>query len=114
MGFAPRLDSLAVFRPAEVTLVLRLLQPAALRFDFALLAARRLRAVALMVAIAVIGSEQLFAMVAFALGGGISSPDSKNGAGPAASSSVGAMKIGAPDKQMESLRTNLRKVFCEV
>jgi len=105
---------LAVFRPAEVSLILRLLQPAVLRFGFALPAARRLRAVALVAAITVIGSEQRLARAAFALSRGVSSPNSKNGASPAESASVGAVKNGAPSQQMESIRTNLRKVLCEV
>ena len=39
MELAPRVDTLAVVRPAEVILVVRLLQPATLTFRFALLAA---------------------------------------------------------------------------
>ena len=50
MGLSPRFDALAVFRPAEVTLILRLLEPATLRFGFTLLAAGGLRAVALVMA----------------------------------------------------------------
>jgi len=41
MALAPRLDTLAVVRPAEVILGVRFLQPATLTFRFALLKAGR-------------------------------------------------------------------------
>jgi hypothetical protein len=112
MGFSPRFDPLAVFRPAEVTLILRLLQPAALRFGFALAAAGRLRAVALVVAIAVIGSEELLAMAAFALSRGISLPDSKSGASPAESASVEAAKNRRDREANETSPNKGKKSFC--
>ena len=112
MGFAPRLDALAVFRPAEVTVVLRLLQPAALRVGFALPAACGLRAVALVVAIAVIGSEQLLAMAAFALSRGISLPDSKNGASSTESSSTDGVESRHGRNANEASPNKLKKSFC--
>ena len=67
IAFAPVFDTLAVFRAAEVILVLRFLLPAALTLRFALFAASRLGAVALMTQIAMIRLIELFAAKAFAL-----------------------------------------------
>ena len=112
MGFAPRSDPLAVFRPAEVTFILRLLQPAALRVGFALPAAGRLGAVALVVTITIIGSEQLLAMAALALSRGISLPDSKNRARPSESSSMGAVKNQRAKQANEINPNKMKKSFC--
>jgi hypothetical protein len=60
--------------PAEMALILRFLQPATLRFGFTLPAASGLRAVTLVVAIAGIGSKELFAMAALAFGGAFHRP----------------------------------------
>jgi hypothetical protein len=68
MAFAPVFDTLAVFRASEVILVRSFLLPAALTLGFALLAAARLGAVALMPEIAVIGMKEFFAAEALALG----------------------------------------------
>ena len=68
MAFAPVLDTLAVFRTPEVVLVLRSLLPAVLTLRFALFAAGRLRAVALMTQIAMIGAIELLAAKALAPG----------------------------------------------
>jgi len=68
MAFAPVFDTLAVFRALEVILVRWFLLPAALTLSFALLAAPRLGAVALMPEIAVIGMKKFFAAEALALG----------------------------------------------
>jgi hypothetical protein len=61
MVFAPVLDPLTIFRVAKVILVLRSLQPPQLAPRFALFAAGRFRAVALMTKIATIGTIKLFA-----------------------------------------------------
>ena len=79
MGFSPRLDALAVCRPAEVILILRFLQPAALRFGFTLSATGGLRAVALVVTIAGIGSKELLAMAALAFDGAFHRPTQSGG-----------------------------------
>ena len=68
MAFAPVFDTLAVFRAPEVILVRWFLLPAALTLGFALLAAARLGAVALMPQIAVIGMKEFFAAEALSLG----------------------------------------------
>lgn len=68
VAFAPLFDTLAIFRTAEVILVLRFLLPLALTLRFALLAARRLRAVALMTQITTIRLVELLAAEALALG----------------------------------------------
>src|ERR1700730_3609853 len=67
MQLAPRLDTLAVVRPAEVILVVRLLPPATLTFRFALLAAGMFLVVALIMHIAPIRQIELAAMLALAL-----------------------------------------------
>src|ERR1700678_4398678 len=68
MGPAPVLDAAGVQLAAEVVLVLRLLQPTSLAGGFAGLAALRLAAELLSLAVAVIRNEQLVAMQAVALG----------------------------------------------
>ena len=111
MGFSPRLDALAVFRPAEMVLILRFLQPAALRFGFTLPATGGLRAVALVVAITGIGSKELLAMAALAFGGAFHRPTrSAVPAGRKARPRV-ARKIGAVERRMKQVRTKERKVL---
>jgi hypothetical protein len=68
IAFAPVFDTLAVFRSAEVILVLWTLQPEALTLRFTLLAACRLRAVALVTHITMIRRKELAAAEALALG----------------------------------------------
>ena len=82
IAFAPLLDSLAVIGTPEVVFVLRSLQPSALTLRFALFAAGRLRAVALMTQIAMIGAIELFTAKAFAPGGTLHWANSKNGSRP--------------------------------
>jgi len=65
MALTPFFDTLAVLRPAEVVLIVRFLQPPALTFGFALFAAGRFCAVALMMQIASIRQIELAAMLAF-------------------------------------------------
>jgi len=69
MPLAPLADPSAVLLALEIILVLRLLPPAPLALDFALLAASRLRAVALVVRIAAFRKIQEFAMEALAPSG---------------------------------------------
>ena len=66
MGFAPVFDTPAVIRSAEVILVLRTLQPAALTSCFTLLAARRLGAVALVTHITTTRRKEIAAAEALA------------------------------------------------
>ena len=61
IGFAPVFDTLAVFRAAEVILVLWTLLPAALTLRFTLLAACRLGAVALVTQITMVRRIELTA-----------------------------------------------------
>ena len=68
IGFAPVFDTLAVFRPAEVILVLWTLQPAPLTLRFTLLAACRLGAVALVTHITMVRRKEVAAAEALALG----------------------------------------------
>jgi hypothetical protein len=68
IGFAPVFDTLAVFWPAEVILVLGTLQPAALTLRFTFFAACRLGAVALVTHITMILRIEIAAAEALALG----------------------------------------------
>jgi hypothetical protein len=105
MGFSPRLDALAVFRPAAVILILWFLQPAVLRFGFALPTARRLGAVALVGVIAGIGSKQLLAMAAFALGGAFHRPTQRTESARRKAHPRVARKIGVAEKRLKRVRT---------
>src|ERR1700746_924634 len=68
MAFAPVLDPLAVSRTPEVVLGLLPFQPAALALCFALFAAGRLRAIALMTQVAMIWKIELLTAKALAPG----------------------------------------------
>jgi hypothetical protein len=68
MGFAPVFDTLAVFRAAEVILVLWTLLPAALTLSFTLLAACRLGAVMLVTQVTMVRWKEVTAAEALALG----------------------------------------------
>jgi hypothetical protein len=68
VGFAPVFDTLAVFRAAEVILVLRTLLPSALTLSFTLLTACRLGAVMLMTQITMVRRKEVAAAEALALG----------------------------------------------
>jgi hypothetical protein len=105
MGLSPRFDALAVFRPAEVTLILRLLEPATLRFGFTLLAAGGLRAVALVMAIAVIGSKELLAMAALAFGGTFHRPTQRTAPTRRKARPRVARKIGVVERPRKQVRT---------
>ena len=78
IAFAPLLDSPAVIGTPEAVFVLRPLQPPALTLRFALFAAGRLRAVALMTQIAMIGTIELLTAKAFAPGETLHWANSKN------------------------------------
>ena len=68
IGFAPVFDTLAVFRAAEVILVLWTLLPPALTLSFTLLATCRFGAVALVTHITMIRRKEVAAAEALALG----------------------------------------------
>src|ERR1700741_3854994 len=111
MAFAPLLDSPAVFRAPEVVLVLRPLLPATLTLRFALFAAARLRAGALIPQVASIGTIKLFAAKAFAPGGTLHWANSKNGSGPYCKTLPPDPPIRAINEQNRRTQNKTKKSF---
>jgi hypothetical protein len=112
MAFAPLLDSPAVIGTPEVVFILRSLQPPALTLRFALFAAGRLRAVALMTQIAMIGTIELFTAKAFAPGGTPSLGQLKKRKLPLPQDRFSTpIKIRQQANEIEEVRTKRRKVL---
>src|SRR5271165_6374934 len=116
IGFAPVFDTLAVFRSAEVVLVLWTLLPAALTLRFTLLAAYRLGAVALVTHITMIRRIKITAAEALALGRTLHRPTQKfeppSLQDQSKISRSRPNKIRGRKKQNEKVRTKWIKVVC--
>jgi hypothetical protein len=112
MGFSPRLDALAVFRPAEMAFIVRLLQPAP--FSLRLYPAGGRRPWSSSVGGGDCGDrvERTPCDGGTCVWRGVSSLDSKSGANSTESSSTGGTKNRRGREANEASPNKMKKSFC--